>query len=96
MADPERIFYQALCKFEHLRIYANVVNDRSVPYPSAAIEADDIFNEHLTNGIEMCGTLLTPMYELADPCNCPQRTGWAICPNNQVLSPSRHPAPSTG
>ena len=61
MADPERIFYQALCKFEHLRIYANTVNDRTVPYPTAIIEADDIFYDHLTNGIDMWGTLPPPI-----------------------------------
>ncbi|KAF6761690.1 lipid particle protein [Ephemerocybe angulata] len=31
MADPERIFYQALTKFQHLRIYANAINDVTVP-----------------------------------------------------------------
>ncbi|KAH9908811.1 putative serine esterase-domain-containing protein [Fomitopsis serialis] len=53
MADPDRVFYQALCQFQHLRIYANAVHDLTVPYPSAAIEADDIFYEHMTNGIDI-------------------------------------------
>ncbi|KZT65026.1 DUF676-domain-containing protein [Daedalea quercina L-15889] len=53
MADPERIFYRALCKFQILRIYANTVNDQTVPYPTAAIEADDIFYDHMINGIEI-------------------------------------------
>ncbi|TFY61831.1 hypothetical protein EVJ58_g4271 [Rhodofomes roseus] len=53
MADPDRVFYQALCKFQHLRIYANAVHDQTVPYPTAAIEADDVFYEHMTNGIEI-------------------------------------------
>jgi len=53
MADPDRVFYQALCSFEQLRIYANAVNDQTVPYPAAAIEADDPFYNHMTNGIEI-------------------------------------------
>ncbi|KAI0923760.1 hypothetical protein AcV5_009224 [Taiwanofungus camphoratus] len=53
MADPERIFYQALCLFSHLRIYANAVNDNTVPYPTAAIEGDDIFRHHTTNGMHI-------------------------------------------
>ncbi|KZT10130.1 DUF676-domain-containing protein [Laetiporus sulphureus 93-53] len=53
MADPDRIFYQALCLFEDVRIYANAVNDLTVPYPTAAIEAEDIFLNHMTNGIEI-------------------------------------------
>lgn len=50
---PDRVFYQALCLFEHLRIYANAVNDLTVPYPAAALETEDPFFGHKTNGIEM-------------------------------------------
>ncbi|PCH36242.1 DUF676-domain-containing protein [Wolfiporia cocos MD-104 SS10] len=53
MADPDRVFYQALCLFANLRIYANAINDLTVPYPTAAIEVTDVFYNHLTNGIEV-------------------------------------------
>ncbi|TFK29677.1 lipid particle protein [Coprinopsis marcescibilis] len=53
MADPDRIFYQALTKFKHLRIYANAINDLTVPYVTAAIEYEDPFAEYETNGVEI-------------------------------------------
>ncbi|TFK51791.1 DUF676-domain-containing protein [Heliocybe sulcata] len=53
MADPDRIFYQALANFQHIRIYANAVNDLTVPYITAAIEAVDPFMEHETNGLKI-------------------------------------------
>ncbi|TFK21122.1 DUF676-domain-containing protein [Coprinopsis marcescibilis] len=53
MADPERIFYKALQKFKNLKIYANGVNDGTVPYVTAAIETEDPFAEHATNGIDI-------------------------------------------
>ncbi|OBZ73942.1 hypothetical protein A0H81_06114 [Grifola frondosa] len=56
MADPERIFFQALTLFPHIRIYANAVNDMTVPYPTAAIEYDDIFANHTINGMQIIFT----------------------------------------
>ncbi|KAJ7252775.1 DUF676-domain-containing protein [Mycena haematopus] len=53
MADPDRIFYQALAAFEVIRIYANSTNDRTVPYVTAAIEVDDPFATRATNGLEI-------------------------------------------
>ncbi|KAF9038479.1 putative serine esterase-domain-containing protein [Panaeolus papilionaceus] len=53
MADPERVFYQTLAKFKHLRIYANAVNDMTVPYVTSAIETSDPFADEDTNGIEI-------------------------------------------
>lgn len=53
MADPDRVFYQALSNFAHLQIYANAVNDTTVPYPTAAIEPGDPFVDHATSGIEI-------------------------------------------
>jgi hypothetical protein len=50
---PGRIFYQALEAFAHKRIYANAVNDVTVPYVTAAIEAEDPFYHHETNGMEV-------------------------------------------
>ncbi|KAF9071516.1 putative serine esterase-domain-containing protein [Rhodocollybia butyracea] len=45
MSDPSHIFYQALTQFKQLRIFANAVNDRTVPYVTAAIEEEDPFLE---------------------------------------------------
>ena len=56
----DRIFYQALARFEHVRFYANAVNDVTVPYVTAAIELEDPFLEHSFNGIKMCVLLLLP------------------------------------
>ncbi|KAG7444914.1 lipid particle protein [Guyanagaster necrorhizus] len=53
MADPDQIFYKSLAAFKTLRIYANSVNDRTVPYVTAAIELEDNFLDHATNGIEI-------------------------------------------
>lgn len=50
----DRLFYQALTLFQHVRIYANAVNDVTVPYPTAAIEQDDHFINHEKNGIQVC------------------------------------------
>ncbi|KAL0950171.1 hypothetical protein HGRIS_010164 [Hohenbuehelia grisea] len=51
MADPDRIFYQALSLFKNLRIYASAMNDVTVPYVTAAIELDDPFLDAETNGM---------------------------------------------
>ncbi|KDQ61438.1 hypothetical protein JAAARDRAFT_123313 [Jaapia argillacea MUCL 33604] len=53
LADPDRIFYQALTLFPQITIYANAVNDTTVPYATAAIEFSDPFVEHETNGISI-------------------------------------------
>lgn len=53
MADPDRVFHQALTKFKNLRIFANAVNDVTVPYVTAAIETEDPFAEHESNGIQL-------------------------------------------
>jgi hypothetical protein len=37
MSKPESEFYQALTKFERRVLYANVLNDLQVPYPTSAI-----------------------------------------------------------
>ncbi|KAM0755796.1 DUF676-domain-containing protein [Meredithblackwellia eburnea MCA 4105] len=43
MADPRFNFYKALAAFERVEVYANSVKDRTVPYPTGAIEAHDPF-----------------------------------------------------
>ncbi|KAF9650470.1 DUF676-domain-containing protein [Thelephora ganbajun] len=53
MADPDRVFYQALELFPHKTIYANAINDLTVPYVTAAIEAEDPFLNHAINGIDI-------------------------------------------
>jgi len=52
MADPDRIFHQSLRKFQHIEIYANAVNDLSVPYVTAAIETSDPFLDQ-ASGIQV-------------------------------------------
>ncbi|KAF8347847.1 putative serine esterase-domain-containing protein [Amanita rubescens] len=49
MADPDHIFYQGLLSFKHIRIYANAVNDLTVPYITAAIELEDPFLDYEKN-----------------------------------------------
>ncbi|KAF1849410.1 lipase/serine esteras-like protein [Cucurbitaria berberidis CBS 394.84] len=43
LADPESIFIQALARFQHRSLYANVVNDRTVTYYTAGISQTDPF-----------------------------------------------------
>ncbi|GAA6046537.1 hypothetical protein JCM3770_006198 [Rhodotorula araucariae] len=43
MADPRYSFYRALSRFERIEIFANTVNDRTVPFPTGGIEAHDPF-----------------------------------------------------
>jgi len=53
MVDKDRVFFQALALFPHVEIYANAVNDTTVPYVTAALEPKDPFMAHETNGIEI-------------------------------------------
>jgi len=53
MADTDQIFYQALELFPHKTIYANAINDITVPYVTAAIETEDPFLNHAINGIDI-------------------------------------------
>jgi hypothetical protein len=43
MADPVLLFYKALASFSHVAIFSNAINDRTVPYVTAAIEPYDPF-----------------------------------------------------
>jgi hypothetical protein len=43
LADPGSIFIRALAQFKHRSLYANVVNDRTVTYYTAAISQTDPF-----------------------------------------------------
>lgn len=43
LADPNSIFIQALSKFKHRVLYANIINDRSAPYYTTCITQTDPF-----------------------------------------------------
>ena len=89
----DRIFYQALAHFEHVRFYANAVNDVTVPYVTAAIELEDPFLEHAFNGIKMCVlSRFCSCYLLILPIQ--QRIRRKILSYNQVLYPT-HPIGAT-
>ncbi|KAL1723043.1 putative serine esterase-domain-containing protein [Schizophyllum commune] len=51
MADPERVFYQSLQTFKHIRIYGNAINDLTVPYLTACIELEDPFADYENTGL---------------------------------------------
>ncbi|KAF8448973.1 putative serine esterase-domain-containing protein [Boletus edulis BED1] len=53
LADPDHVFYQTLLLFPNIRVYANAINDLTVPYVTAAIEEDDLFAEYEKNGLEI-------------------------------------------
>ncbi|KAJ8589939.1 DUF676-domain-containing protein [Rhizopogon salebrosus TDB-379] len=53
LADPDRIFYQALLLFPNITIYANAINDLTVPYVTSGISAEDPFFEYKKNGIKI-------------------------------------------
>ncbi|KAG2075726.1 DUF676-domain-containing protein [Suillus decipiens] len=53
LADPDRIFYQALILFPNIRIYANAINDMTVPYVTSSISAEDPFADYEKNGIKI-------------------------------------------
>lgn len=45
MARPRSVFVRALQRFQHVRFYANTVNDPTVPFRTGCIEAYDPFKE---------------------------------------------------
>ncbi|BEI82351.1 hypothetical protein CcaverHIS002_0302190 [Cutaneotrichosporon cavernicola] len=47
------VWHQALSRFAQVHIYANIVNDNTVPYPSAAIEPIDPFVQWVERGLEV-------------------------------------------
>ncbi|KAI0792156.1 DUF676-domain-containing protein [Abortiporus biennis] len=53
MADPERIFHQALAIFPNVTFYANAINDQTVPYLTAAVESEDPFMDYSTNRLRI-------------------------------------------
>ncbi|KDQ10923.1 hypothetical protein BOTBODRAFT_177807 [Botryobasidium botryosum FD-172 SS1] len=53
MSDKTSVFYEVPTLFPQLIIYANAVNDISVPYVTSAIELWDNFATYETNGIDI-------------------------------------------
>ncbi|KAI9453395.1 DUF676-domain-containing protein [Lactarius psammicola] len=51
MTDPAQVFYQGLRLFPHIRIYANAINDTTVPYLTAYVDLEDPFINHTTGGL---------------------------------------------
>ncbi|KAL7280725.1 hypothetical protein ACG7TL_005667 [Trametes sanguinea] len=99
MADPNRLFYQALTLFEHVRIYANAVNDVTVPYPTAAIEEEDIFVNHVEDGIQfeldeeykpIIKSYTIPTSVVRPPKARPLTADWfkSLKPNRPLLPPA--------
>ncbi|KAL9057337.1 MAG: hypothetical protein Q9162_002411 [Coniocarpon cinnabarinum] len=43
LADPNSVFMRALSSFKHRLLYANIINDRAVPFYTACIEDTDPF-----------------------------------------------------
>ncbi|KZS90706.1 DUF676-domain-containing protein [Sistotremastrum niveocremeum HHB9708] len=53
MSDERRVFMRGLKSFEKISIYANAVNDVTVPYVTAAIETFDPFVNHFKSDIDI-------------------------------------------
>ncbi|KAH9039344.1 DUF676-domain-containing protein [Lactarius pseudohatsudake] len=51
MTDPAHVFYQGLKLFPHIRIYANAINDVTVPYLTAYVDLEDPFISHTTDDL---------------------------------------------
>lgn len=51
MTDPAHVFYQGLKLFPHIRIYANAINDVTVPYLTAYVDLEDPFINHTKDGL---------------------------------------------
>lgn len=45
MTDPESTFYKGLARFKSRALYANITNDRSVPYFTACIDSCDPYTD---------------------------------------------------
>ncbi|EGF99880.1 uncharacterized protein MELLADRAFT_94033 [Melampsora larici-populina 98AG31] len=44
LAHPDTNFFKALVRFKQIRLYANAVNDRTVPFVAGAVEEHDVFH----------------------------------------------------
>ncbi|CAK5274045.1 unnamed protein product, partial [Mycena citricolor] len=66
MADPDRIFYQALASFKSIQIYANALNDMTVPYVTAAIDLHDPFVTMTATGLNVQVVLSSTFQSCSD------------------------------
>ncbi|CAK9783569.1 DUF676-domain-containing protein [Cutaneotrichosporon oleaginosum] len=53
MADPKHVWHQALARFDQVHVYANTINDNTVPFPSAAIASTDPFVQWTERGLDV-------------------------------------------
>lgn len=68
MSEPDRIYMHALSLFDSVTIFANGCNDLTVPYPTAAISANDPFVDHETTGLRVeLENRVVQRYYTADP-----------------------------
>ncbi|KAI7869776.1 putative serine esterase-domain-containing protein [Spinellus fusiger] len=69
ISDPEERYFKALELFKLKRVYANIANDRTVPYWTAGIEVTDYFNRldtvSITRDEHYCS--LVSAYDVYDP-----------------------------
>nr|WRH23613.1 glucan 1,3-beta-glucosidase [Naematelia aurantialba] len=79
MADPSLVFFQALSRFEKIHIFANGVNDTTVPYPSSAIEVVDHFAEWETQGLMIDTDEADIIRSWSKPSDVPiKRKTWSV------------------
>ncbi|KAJ3721366.1 hypothetical protein DFJ43DRAFT_1094831 [Lentinula guzmanii] len=53
MSDPDLPFYRSLTMFKRIRVFANAVNDLTVPYVTAAMEEEDPFVDWEEKGLKV-------------------------------------------
>ncbi|KAG9028709.1 hypothetical protein FRB95_006151 [Tulasnella sp. JGI-2019a] len=53
MTEKGGVFYDGLARFKHFTVYANAINDRTVPFMTAAIEPYDPFVAYARTGLEI-------------------------------------------
>ncbi|KAJ3786853.1 DUF676-domain-containing protein [Lentinula aff. detonsa] len=53
MSDPDLPFYRSLTMFKRVRVFANAVNDLTVPYVTAAMEEEDPFVDWEEKGLKV-------------------------------------------
>ncbi|UZJ54868.1 hypothetical protein CBS101457_004188 [Exobasidium rhododendri] len=75
MSRPGSTFIRALNRFKKVTLYANAVNDMTVPYRTGCIEEWDPFHEHQGSvDVEMIAE--TPLLAKVEPRTAPELTFW--------------------
>jgi len=67
LADPHSIFMQALARFKHRVLYANIINDRSAPYYTTFITKVDPYADHSAIDIHYMKGYEPNIIDTADP-----------------------------